>query len=199
MRRRLAIVLIFAGFAGPAAAAPVAPDTRMDHYFSIWADDAKINPATVASLYARSVSSYGKRMSPVAVYRDKLAFVRRWPSRRYGVVPGSVSKTCDAAEDHCRVGAVLSWERADAGRHAGAEGANTITLDLVREDGTLKIALESGRPIAEAACRPGGDADWRCTAYRQPPEQNRRAVACPSDTKTAPHSIARPVAGPESL
>lgn len=163
MKRRLAILVGCLGLAGPAWSAP--SDLRMDRYFSIWADNARVTPEAVEAIYASHVVYYGKPMTPEQVYRDKLNYIRQWPDRRYGVVPGSVSKTCSPVAETCRITAILSWERAGrSGRH-GSKGSNTITLTLVRQDGVLKIARESGTPIASSACRDAG-VGWRCSGYR---------------------------------
>ena len=84
-------------------------------------------------------------MSSVAVFRDKLAFVQRWPARSYVAVPGTVTNDCTDQSPACRVGAVMHWRRADRAGHAES-GTNTVRLDLVRQDGTLKIVRESGEP-----------------------------------------------------
>lgn len=163
MNRTLAILLCLAGSAGTAAAA--GPDERMDSYFSIWADNARVTPEAVDRLYARRVVYYGKPMTPSQVYRDKLNYIRRWPNRRYSVVPGSVGKTCAPDQRSCRITAILSWEKADTSGRQASKGANTITLTLVRQDGTLKIARESGTPVASSACRDAGGR-WRCSEYK---------------------------------
>ena len=130
-----------------ARAAPVDRDLNMEQYLAIWSRNANVTPATVERLYARDVDYYGRPMSAAAVFRDKLAFVRHWPLRRYDVVPGTVTNDCGGGVARCRVTAVLRWSRADAsGRHA-EQGTNTVRLGLVREDGTLKIARESGAPV----------------------------------------------------
>ncbi len=124
-------------------------DARMEAYLAIWSRNAEITPDTVSRLYARHVTYYGRAMSAEAVYRDKLAFVRRWPVRRYAIVPGSVTNDCDDAAPRCRVSAVLRWSRADrAGQ--GQSGTNSIRLDLARDDGTLKIVRESGAPMGRS-------------------------------------------------
>ncbi len=149
--------------AGTTLAAPA--DMAMDRYFSIWANDARITPETVDRLYASHVVYYGKAMTPAQVLRDKQAYIRQWPQRRYAVIPGSVSKTCDADRSRCQVSAILSWEKAGRGGARGERGANTIRLTLVREGGALKIARESGEPVVRSSCR-AGDQGWRCSAYR---------------------------------
>ena len=162
MKRTLAILIGCLGLATPGLAA--SPDARMDSYFAIWADNSRVTPEAVNDLYASHVIYYGKAMTPAQVYRDKLNYIRRWPDRRYRVVPGSVSKSCAPGQDRCRISAILSWDKADASGR-GSKGANTITLNLVREDGILRIARESGTPVASSACRDAGGR-WRCSAYR---------------------------------
>ena len=163
MRRTIVTLAGIVGLAGQAHA--VQADLQMDRYFSIWADNARITPAVVDNLYASRVVYYGKSMTTAEVYRDKLNFIRRWPDRRYQVVPGSVSKACDPAAETCRINAVLHWDKADPRTRQGSTGANTITLTLVRQDGTLKIARESGTPVAHASCR-SGSKGWACSGYR---------------------------------
>ena len=144
--RHLFVVPFLSLLAAPASAAPAARAAHMDEYLSIWSNNAAIVPATVARLYARSVIYYGRSMSSAAVYRDKLAFVQRWPVRSYEAVPGTVTNDCIDASSACRVGAVMRWRRADRAGH-GESGTNTVRLELVRQDGTLKIVRESGAPV----------------------------------------------------
>ncbi len=148
-----------------ARSAPASYDGRMEGYLVIWANNANINPATVNRLYARSAIYYGKLLTQDAVFRDKLAFIRQWPRRSYEVRPGSVTNDCGRSAQRCRVTAVLHWSRADAsGRHRQS-GTNTVALDLVRQDGMLKIARESGVPVASSVCS-GTDADRSCSGFR---------------------------------
>ena len=154
------ILVATAGLAAPLATA----DQRMDAYFSIWATNDSITLPVVERYYARRIDYYGRPMTADGVYRDKRGYVARWPRRRYDVVPGSVGKTCDVGETRCRVTAVLRWWKADAaGRHASG-GASTITLDLVRQDGVLKIARESGTAVVSAPCEAMGGRG--CAGFR---------------------------------
>ena len=165
MKSTLAILVGCLGVTAAAMAAPLDPDRRMDSYFSIWADNARVTPEAVDRLYASRVIYYGKPMTPGQVYRDKLNYIRQWPDRIYRVVPGSVSRSCTPGQDSCRITAILSWQKADRSGRRGSKGANTITLTLVREDGALKIARESGTPVARSACWDAGGR-WRCSGYR---------------------------------
>ena len=141
------ILLALLADPGTARATPAQLDAHMDVYLTIWSRNAAIVPATVARLYARRVDYYGHPMSTEAVYRDKLAFVRRWPVRRYAAVPGTVTNDCGDAVNRCRVTALLRWSRADGVGH-GESGTNSVRLDLARQDGTLKIVRESGEPVS---------------------------------------------------
>lgn len=146
MRHFLAVPLLPL-LAIPVCAAPATRVAHMDAYLSIWAQNGAITPGTVARFYGRRVDYYGRAMSSEGVYRDKLAFVRRWPARSYAAVPGTVGNDCTDASSRCRVSAVMRWSRADgAGR--GESGTSTVHLDLAREGGTLKIVREGGAPVS---------------------------------------------------
>ena len=163
MVRRFATILCLIGTVHPAFASSL--DDSIDRYLTVWADNARVTPMTVAHFYARSVDYYGKPMTNGAVYRDKLAYITQWPLRRYDVVPGSVSQSCNAGGTRCRVTAILRWSKGDAAQRRTGQGANTMTLDLVREDGGLKIARESGTPVVSASCK-GTGAARICAGFR---------------------------------
>ena len=146
MRHAIAAAVLLA-LTSAAHPTPAQRDARMDGYLAIWSRNDAITPGTVARLYGRRVDYYGHGMSADAVYRDKLAFARTWPVRRYAAVPGTVSNDCTDAAERCRVGAVMRWSRADRAGHRQA-GTNTVRLDLARQDGVLKIVRESGAPVS---------------------------------------------------
>ncbi len=79
-------------------------------------------------------------MTRSALLREKLAFIRRWPERRYAVEPGSATKSCDAAQNRCELDATLVWHTQNM---SGARsGRSRIHLDLARSEGSLKIVRE---------------------------------------------------------
>lgn len=146
-----ALVLLGLGMAAPhpARAAPAdEPTALMNQFFAIWDDDAHVTPATVASLYAPRVSYYGQVLTTAQVYANKQAFIRRWPDRRYAVVPGSVSKGCEAGRARCRVSVVLAYTARNEARNASARGYTRVTLALARENGQFKITREAGSRVA---------------------------------------------------
>ena len=163
MVRWFATTVCLIGMSHAVSASPL--DDSIDRYLTVWADNTRVTPLTVAQFYARSVDYYGKQMTNGAVFRDKMSYVTQWPSRLYDVVPGSVGETCDARQTRCRVTAILRWSKADAALGRVDRGANTMTLDLVREDGELKIARESGTPVVSASCN-GTGARRICAGFR---------------------------------
>ena len=148
---RLSIVLAVGICAAAAASARAeSPEAVMNAFFARWADNGRVTAQSVSSLYADRVDYYGHRTDRDGVLRDKLAFVRRWPSRSYAVVPGSVHRSCDEAQSRCTVDVVLAWQAASQGRGAASQGRATVSLVLVRQDGQLKIAREGGRTISRS-------------------------------------------------
>ena len=115
-------------------------DALVDRYFSIWDQDSNVTLANVEKLYASRITYYGQPMTPESLYRDKRAFIRRWPERRYSVEPGSAARVCDAGESRCRLTAILDWRT--SGESGTRAGRSRVTLTLVEEDGALKIARE---------------------------------------------------------
>lgn len=143
----VALALLSLVPARPAVAAG-APDAIMDQFFGIWDDDAHVTPQAVAALYAPRVTYYGQELTAAGVYANKRAFTRRWPDRRYAVVPGTVSKGCNASRSRCAVSVTLAYTARSEARDAAARGWTRVSLALARQDGQLKITRESGRPVS---------------------------------------------------
>jgi hypothetical protein len=143
---------IGAAFIGLAATQAVAQSTpRQDeliaNYFAIWDQDSHVTPDNVARLYASRLVYYGHPMSREALLRDKLAFIRRWPDRHYGIEPGSAAKRCNPDESRCAITANLLWRtRGPGGARAGR---SRVTLQLAREDGQLKIVREGAVTLSQ--------------------------------------------------
>ncbi len=122
-------------------------DAAMEQFFATWDNDARVTMARVESLYAPHVIYYGEALTTAQVYANKRAFIRRWPDRRYVVVPGTVVKSCDAAS-RCRVDATLAYQAVNQVQGRVARGRTRVSLDLVRDAGQFKIVRETGRPVS---------------------------------------------------
>lgn len=142
-----ASLMLLAGMPSGRAASS---DAVLAQFFAIWDDDAGVTPQAVAALYGRRVFYYGQALSNGQVYANKRAFIRRWPDRRYAVVPGTVRKGCDPGGRRCSIGVTLAWHAASPTRAAAAGGLTRVSLVLAEEEGELRIARESGRPMSRS-------------------------------------------------
>lgn len=159
MRTASAALAICVASATASASDVAGTEARMNSYFRLWETNSGISRANVQNVYAHRVDYYGNGMSQEGVYQAKQSLARQWPNRKYSVVPGTITKSCQG--DRCRVDLVLSWKVSDAGSRRGTTGATTVSLVFVREDGELKIARETGTPVARSLCRNPGDG-WDC-------------------------------------
>ena len=142
MRAWLGIALLGLQTAPVSAASTPRQDALIAGYFAIWDDDAQVTPDNVRKLYASRLIYYGHPMTREDLYRDKLAFIHRWPGRRYGIEPGSASRSCDAGGNRCTITATLLWRT--SGVSGTRSGRSRVTLTLARDEGALKIVRESG-------------------------------------------------------
>lgn len=140
------VVVLALGLGVAATQAFAASTPRQDDlvasYFSIWDDDAHVTPDNVRKLYAPQLTYYGHPMTRDGLLRDKLAFIRRWPERHYGVEPGSASKACADTDDRCVITATLVWRTSGPG--GTRTGRSRVSLTLARTEGALKIVREGG-------------------------------------------------------
>ncbi len=144
--RTLMTLALLSALAPPALAASTPrQDALVAGYFAIWDDDSHVTFDNVAQLYAPRIDYYGHSMTREDLLRDKLDFIRRWPSRHYGVEPGSAAKRCDAGGSPCVISAVLVWRTSGpSGTHVGR---SRVRLTLARQDGGLKIVREGAAKL----------------------------------------------------
>lgn len=147
MRLGLTAMVLFAMATHAMAESTPRQDALVASYFSIWDDNRRVTLDTVEKLYASRLIYYGHAMTREGLLRDKLNFIRRWPQRRYAVEPGSASKRCDTAEEHCVITANLVWRTSGAG--GTRAGRSRVSLTLAREDGALKIVREGGITLGQ--------------------------------------------------
>ena len=139
------VVALAAATAAQAASTP-RQDELIASYFAIWDRNGNVTADNVAKLYAPNLVYYGHPMSRAALLRDKLAFVQRWPGRRYTVEPGSAAKSCNADQSRCEISATLAWRT--QGASGTRSGRSRVHLQLALSDSSLKIVREGAVTLA---------------------------------------------------
>ena len=173
MFRSLAATALSLASACAWAASTPTTDAQWQSYLSVWANDGTASPEAVERFYASRVNYYGREMTPGEVYRDKSYLIRQWPARTYRVVPGSVATSCSADKNSCEVTLVMDYRSANPVEGIGVEGETTVSLELIKQDGRMKIDRENGVSLMRSSCRLASPdwrqkSNWRCSAYRVP-------------------------------
>ncbi len=114
----------------------------LDRLHEAWSSSDAQALAFGRAAYAETVRYYGKTVSRTAVLKEKQAFLKRWPIRRYGLRKGSEAVECGAT---CRVEAIVDWSASSPARGKSAAGVATITLEW--DPRTGRILSESSRVL----------------------------------------------------
>lgn len=109
-----------------ASAAAVA---TMQGYLEAWSKASDPDGQAIRPFYAPTISYYGKQKSVDQVMIEKSAFARRWPSRTYEFVPGSILPEC-VNQTLCDVQGVVKWSARSADGTRVADGTAMIKVRL---------------------------------------------------------------------
>jgi len=93
--------------------------------------------------YVEKVVYHGKLIPRQTLLLDKLHFAERWPQRSYKVRPHSMSVSCDAVSEVCRVQGVMDRELANAKTNAKSRDVTSFDYSLARAGEALRIASET--------------------------------------------------------
>jgi hypothetical protein len=144
--RRTAIASVVISLSSAAAAQQQVVGAELNRFLDRWSS-GPINSSDVHELYAPFAQYYGRKLSQDQVTREKQSIARKWPNRRYSIVPNSIDHRCTRDRSRCTVTGVLRWTVANsAGR--GSSGASTLTLSLRRAGPGYQIVSESGSVIS---------------------------------------------------
>jgi hypothetical protein len=141
---------------------PPEPAAMLARFLALWSGKGPVPAGAVAALYAPEVIYYGHRRTQAEVLAEKQALARRFPLRRYRLLPNSAAERCEPGGAACTVTGVLDWEAGARGR--GTRGGATIRLDLAAVGGRWKIVRESGATIARARCSASACSGWHVPA-----------------------------------
>jgi hypothetical protein len=94
-------------------------------------------------LYTDKVFYHGKLTLRQAVLLEKRRFAERWPQRSYKVRPHSVTASCNAASEVCRVQGIMDRELANPATNTKSHDATAFDYSITRSGEALKISAET--------------------------------------------------------
>ncbi|WP_404925139.1 S1C family serine protease [Mesorhizobium sp. ORM16] len=106
--------------------------------------DASSSLRAVASIYADSISYYGKQKSIAEVLADKRDYFMRWPERNYRIRDGSLMVTC--TNGACMVSGIYDWVVRSIPRNKQAQGSARFSY-TISLGANPKIISEAGNVV----------------------------------------------------
>lgn len=105
-----------------------------------------LTPEEIATLYAPRVDYFGDRgKRRDAIVRDKLAYFRRWPDRRYELIAESLEVYRNSDAEQVDIEFEYQFETRGRGRQSSGRGVAFLTLDFSQPGG--QIVREEGRVL----------------------------------------------------
>jgi hypothetical protein len=98
---------------------------------------------TLDALYADKVFYHGKLAPRQAIVLEKRQFAERWPQRSYKIRPHSVTASCNAATEMCRVQGVMERELSNPATNTKSRDVASFDYSIARAGEVLKIAAET--------------------------------------------------------
>jgi len=105
-------------------------------------------------LYVDKVFYHGKLTPRQAILLEKRRFAERWPQRSYKIRPHSVTASCDAASEVCRVHGIMDRELANPATSTKSHDLASFDYSITRSGDALRIAAESSS-VSKLADRSG--------------------------------------------
>jgi hypothetical protein len=109
---------------------------------------------TLDELYDDKVLYHGNLMPRQTILLEKRRFAERWPQRSYKIRPHSVTASCDAASEVCRVHGVMDRELANPVTNTKSHDVASFDYSIASSGDALRIAAESSS-VSKLADRSG--------------------------------------------
>jgi len=108
-----------------------------------WSEPNAETLRVLDQLYVDKVLYHGKLTPRPAVLLEKRRFAERWPQRSYKIRPHSVTASCNAASEMCRVQGVMDRELANPVTNTKSHDVASFDFSITRSGEALKIAAET--------------------------------------------------------
>ncbi|HWF93665.1 MAG TPA: hypothetical protein VG291_01760 [Xanthobacteraceae bacterium] len=108
-----------------------------------WSEPNTETLGALDELYADKVFYHGKVTPRQAVLLEKRRFAERWPHRSYKVRLHSVTASCNAASEVCRVQGIMDRELANPATNTKSHDETAFDYSIARSGEALKISAET--------------------------------------------------------
>jgi len=143
------------------------------------------------NLYADKVFYHGKTTPRQAVLAEKRVFAERWPQRTYKIRPHSVTVSCNASTEICRVQGVMDRELVNPTTSAKSRDVTNFDYSIAGGGPALKIASETStvNKIPEPTDESSPLTSFVARLFSQ--VSKIRQVASPTEPQTRPSTPPR--------
>jgi hypothetical protein len=108
-----------------------------------WSEPNAEMLSTLDGLYVDKVFYHGKLTPRQEVVLEKRRFAERWPQRSYKIRPHSMTASCNAASEMCRVQGIMERELANPATNTKSHDVATFDYSIARSGEALQIAAET--------------------------------------------------------
>jgi hypothetical protein len=108
-----------------------------------WSEPNAEMLGTLDEVYVDKVFYHGKVTPRQAVVLEKRRFAERWPQRSYKIRPHSITASCNAASEMCRVQGIMERELANPATNTKSHDVAAFDYSIARSGEALKIAAET--------------------------------------------------------
>jgi hypothetical protein len=108
-----------------------------------WSEPNAAALRALDELYQDKIFYHGKLTPRQAVLQEKLRFAERWPQRSYKIRPRSITASCNATTEMCRVQGIMDRELANPTTNTKSRDVANFDYSISRSGEALKIAAET--------------------------------------------------------
>ncbi len=108
-----------------------------------WSEPNATALRALDELYQDKVFYHGKLTPRQAVLQEKVRFAERWPQRSYKIRPRSVTASCNATTEMCRVQGIMDRELVNPTTNTKSRDVANFDYSISRSGEALKIAAET--------------------------------------------------------
>jgi hypothetical protein len=119
-------------------------------YFYDWSADDDKAMKLINEIFSDNVLFYGVNTTKHEIIRQKIAFVKRWPDRKYTERESVTAISCYYEKLVCSIRGIIDWSTASSARDARSRGVSEFELSIDYSSGRAQVIVENGRTLDRA-------------------------------------------------